>query len=167
MPKSNRRIEANGIGDEVVSAIGVARAVCDSDFLYDALLEIQRLMFIANAELATGIDQTSQLHQHFQTIGEEHVTELDRLLNKLEKKVVLPSAFIIPGASMASAMLDLARCKVRDLERSTVSLYDDGLILNPHLLVWLNRLSDCIFMMARYIDRDLPTELVTGTRRKK
>ena len=167
MPKSNRRVEANGIGDEAVSALGVARAVCDSDFLHDELLAIQRLMFLANAELTTDTAQINQLHQHFQTIDATHVAELDVLLQKLEDKVTLPPAFIIPGASMTSAMLDVARCKVRDLERTAVSLYDDGLIQNSHLLVWFNRLSDCIFMMARYVDRDLPTELVTGTRREK
>ena len=166
MPKSDRRVEANGIGDEAVSALGVARAACDSDFLHDELLEIQRLMFLANAELTTTTDRLQQLRQHFETIGEQHVTDLDRLLRDLEAEVELPPAFTIPGASLASALLDVARCKVRDLERVAVALYDDGLIQNPVLLVWLNRLSDCIFMMARYVDRDLPAELVTGTRRQ-
>jgi cob(I)alamin adenosyltransferase len=167
VPKSNRRVAANGIGDAAVSALGVARAVCDSDFLQDALLEIQRLMFLANAELTTDAEHLNLLHEHFQTIGEEHVAELDQLLSKLEGEVELPPAFIIPGASIASAMLDLARCKIRDLERAAVSLHQDRSIQNPHLLVWLNRLSDCVFMMARYVDRDLPAELVTGTRREK
>ena len=166
MSKSNRRVAANGIGDEAVSVLGVARASCNSGFLHDELLEIQRLMFLANAELTTDSAQISQLRQHFRTIDENHVAELDELLAKLEDEVTLPPAFVIPGASTTSAMLDVARCKVRDLERAAVSLSSDGLIDNPHLLVWLNRLSDCVFMMARYVDRDLPAELVTGTRRK-
>ena len=163
--KSNRRVVANGVGDEAVSLLGVARAYCESGFLHDELLEIQRVMFIANAELTTEISQLELLRQHFRTIGDEHIDQLEGLLRRLEEEVELPSAFIIPGASIASATLDVARCKVRELERSAVSLYDDGMLENESLLVWLNRLSDCIFMMARYIDRELPTEMVTGTRR--
>ena len=160
-------MEASGIGDEAVSSLGMARALCDSDFIHDALLENQRLMFLANAELTTDIAQLDQLHEHFQTIGKEHVDDLDDLLRRLEDEVELPRAFIIPGASQRSAALDLARCKVRVLERTAVALFDDGMMKNEQLLVWLNRLSDCIFMMARYVDRDLPPEIVTGTRRER
>ena len=166
MSKTNRRVEANGIGDEVVSALGLARAHSDSDFIHDALLEIQRLMFLANAEITTSTDLLDRLQQHFQRIGKEQVSQLDDLLRRLEREVELPQAFIIPGASVASAALDMARCKVRELERRAVALSEDGMINNPHLLVWLNRLSDCVFMMARYVDRELPTDLVTGTRQK-
>ncbi len=165
--KSNRRVEANGVGDEANSLIGVARAHCGSGFLHDELLEIQRLMFIANAEMTTETSHLDRLRKHFQTIGDEQIEKLDDLLRKLEDEVELPRAFIIPGASIASATLDVARCKVRELERAAVTLYDDGMLENPRLLVWLNRLSDCMFMMARYVDRDLPPEIVTGTRRTR
>ena len=165
--KSNRRVEANGIGDEANSALGMARAMCESDFLHDALLEIQRQMFIANAEVTTDVAQLDRLRKHFQTIGKGNVGELDALMGRLENEVELPRAFIIPGASAKSAAFDLARCKVRDLERVAVSLSEDGMLDNEHLLMWLNRLSDCLFMMARYVDRDLPDEIVTGTRRMK
>ncbi len=165
--KSNRRVEANGIGDETVSAIGLARASCESDFLNGELLEIQRLMFLANAEITTEVDHLDKLREHFQTIGAEHVVALDELLDKLETEVQSPSVFIIPGASVASAALDMARCKIRNLEREAVALFEDGMIQNEHILAWLNRLSDCVYMMARYADRDLPTELVTGTRRNR
>ncbi len=165
MSKSNRRVAANGIGDEAVSLLGLARAHCNSGFLHDELLEIQRLMFIANAELTTEISQLDLLRHHFRTIGDEEIDRLEGLLKKLEEEVELPAAFIIPGASIASATLDVARCKVRELERVAVTLYEDDMLENDSLLVWLNRLSDCIFMMARYIDRELPPEMVTGTRR--
>ena len=165
--KSSRRVEANGIGDEAVSTLGMARALCESEFLIDEIIEIQRLMFLANAELTTDTAMLDRLHQHFQTISETHVAKLDELLHKLEREVQLPPAFIIPGASVASASLDMARCKVRDMERAAVALYEDGMIQNVQLLSWLNRLSDCIFMMARYVDRELPTEIVTGTRRNR
>lgn len=165
MSKSNLRVAASGIGDEAVSLLGLARAHCDSGFIHDELLEIQRLMFIANAEMTTEISQLDLLRQHFLTIGDEEIDRLDGLLKKLEEEVELPPSFIIPGASVASATLDVARCKVREFERVAVALYEDDLLENERLLVWLNRLSDCIFMMARYIDRELSPEVVTGTRR--
>ena len=165
MAKSSRRVEANGVGDEAVSALGLARASCESDFISNEILEIQRLMFLANAEITTDLEQLHTLHEHFQTIDATHVADLDRLLQRLEDGVQLPKSFIIPGASVASATLDLARCKVREFERVAVALAVDGMIQNEHLLAWINRLSDCIFMMARYVDRDLPTEMVTGTRK--
>ncbi len=165
--KSNRRVAANGIGDEAISAIGLARASCDSDFLKDELLEIQRLMFLANAEITTEIDHLDEFRQRFQTIDSEQVAALDELLKRLENEIQLPPTFIIPGASVGSAAMDMARCKIRNLEREAVALFEDEMIRNEHLLAWLNRLSDCVYMMARYVDRDLPTELVTGTRRNR
>ncbi|MYK62096.1 MAG: ATP:cob(I)alamin adenosyltransferase [Chloroflexi bacterium] len=78
--KSNRRVEANGIGDEAVSLLGLARAHCDSGFLHDELLEIQRLMFIANAELTTEISQLDSLRRHFLTIGDVEMFLLEWLL---------------------------------------------------------------------------------------
>ena len=167
MAKSSRRVEANGIGDEAVSALGLARAHCgNSGLVHDSLLEIQRLMFLANAEITTDTAQLNRLETHFQRIGDEHVSKLDELLRCLEEEVELPPAFIIPGASVASATLDMARCKVRELERVAVALYEDGLLNNQQILTWLNRLSDCVFMMARYVDRELPAEIVTGTRQE-
>ncbi len=163
--KSSRRVDATGLGDDAISSLGFARANCENEFLRDELLEIQRLIFVANAELSTDLDESSKLQQHFQVIDEENVRQLDELLAYLEQEVTLPSAFIIPGASIASSSLDLARCSVRNFERCVVAMHTDGLVSNHALLTWLNRLSDCVFMMARYADRQLPDEIVTGTRR--
>ena len=165
--KANRRVEAIGIGDAANSALGMARAMCESDFLHDALLEIQRQLFIANAEVMTDVEQLDRLQKHFQTIGESNINELAALMERLENEVQLPKAFIIPGATPKSAAFDVARCKIRDLERALVAMHEDGMLKNPYLLTWLNRLSDCLFMMARYVDRDLPDDIVTGTRRKR
>ena len=173
--KSDRRIDAAGIGDAAISALGFARAQIANDandgsddaFIHDQLLEIQRLMFLANAEVATDVSNRALLNRDFQTIDAEQVHELDALLARLETSVELPPNFIIPGASVASAALDVARCKVRDYERAVVAMHRAGLIANPQLVIWLNRLSDCVFIMGRYVDRELPPEIVTGTRRQR
>ena len=162
--KSDYRIETCGIGDETVAALGMARSLCDDEWISAQLQEIQRLLFILNAELATDPMERPKLAEHFKTISAKHVSSLDTLLAQLEDAVELPPAFIIPGASTASAALDVARVAVRRLERAVVGLREADELENDYLIKWLNRLSDCVFMMARYLDRDLPVEAVTGTR---
>ncbi len=165
--KADRRLVACGVGDEAVAVLGIARAQCQDEWLSSQLLEMQRLLFFVNAELATSYDQRSKLVEHFQTIGPEHTKELDDLLAVLESRTTLSKSFIIPGSSAPSASLDFARTVVRRLEREAVGLKDDDELHNVEILHWLNRLSDCLFMMARYVDRDLPEEAVTGTRREQ
>jgi cob(I)alamin adenosyltransferase len=81
--------------------------------------------------------------------------------------VKLPPSFIIPGGSPASGAIDLARTIVRRTERAAVALLDSGELPNAEVVRYLNRLSDCLFMLARYEDRNLPPETFTGDRRKK
>ncbi len=164
--KSDPRVEAYGTGDEAISALGLARAHCEDDWICSELLEIQRILFIVNAELATDLEHLGNLQKHFMILSVEHTQTLDDILEKLEQIIELPSAFIIPGASVASASLDVARTVVRRLERLAVGMYRQGQLRNHEIIAWLNRLSDCLFMMARYVDRDLPFEAVTGTRAK-
>ena len=149
-----------------VSAIGLARAECEDVWLHEQLLEIQRKLFTLNAQLATDSAQTESLMQHFKTIDSADVEVLDELLNDLESQVQLPRSFIIPGASKRSAAIDLARTVVRSVERRVVELQETDPVENPYILKWLNRLSDCLFMLARYVDRDMSPDILTGVRRK-
>ena len=163
--KSHPRVAAYGLCDMAVSAIGLARAECEDIWLHDQLLEIQRKMFTLNAQLATDNTQTESLTRHFKTIGDADVDALDALLNELESQVQLPRSFIIPGATRRSAAIDLARTVVRSVERRVVELQETDPVDNPYILKWLNRLSDCLFMLARYVDRDVAPDILTGTRR--
>ena len=81
---------------------------------------------------------------------------------KLNQEVILPRAFIIPGASAASGALDLSRSILRRAERRVVELKEQDLLANPQVLKYINRLADLIFVMARYEDRDLPFEALTS-----
>ena len=76
----------------------------------------------------------------------------------------LPPKFIIPGASQASSAIDMARGAVRTAERAIVGMNEKNLLANKEILKYINRLADLLFMLARYEDRMLSTELVTGTR---
>ena len=80
--------------------------------------------------------------------------------------VQLPPKFIVPGASPASAALDVARTVLRRAERRTVELDERGMLFDREVLRYLNRASDLVFMLARYEDRGLPPETVGGEERK-
>lgn len=165
--KSDPRVEAYGIADTAISALGVARATIQDAFVAEVLLDAQRGLFKMNAQLATDLESTASLESHFETISQDDIETLDELLDKLESDVQLPPSFIIPGASTASAGIDLARTYVRTVERRVVELDDSSALDNPHMIPWLNRLSDCLFMLARYVDRELPHEILTGVRRAR
>ena len=76
----------------------------------------------------------------------------------------MPPNFIVPGATAASAALDVARTQTRNAERRVVELQEAGGLPNENALIYLNRLSDALFALARYEDRHLPHEIVTGQR---
>ncbi len=156
--KTDARVEAYGAGDEAVSALGMARALCVDADVKSHIYDLQKAMFTVNAELATAGDSRHLLEKHFPTITQDNTTELDSLLAELESKVTLPKSFIIPGGSAGSAAIDVARTIVRRTERAAVALHDSGELANSEVPRYLNRLSDTLFMLARYEDRDLPVE---------
>ncbi len=156
--KDDSRVSAFGFGDEAVSLLGLGRALCKDPRVQSEIYSIQARMFTVNSELATDAASRNLLEQHFPTISSSDIDELDRLLAELEEEVELPASFIIPGASAGSAALDVARTVVRRTERAAVTLLDSGELANPAVPKYLNRLSDVLFMLARYEDRHLPFE---------
>ena len=164
--KAELRTEAYGSTDHAVSAIGMARAVTSEPKIGRILLDVQREMFMIGAELATALENRHHLLERFTIVDEAHVANLEGLIDEIGAEVELPPNFIIPGASAGSAALDVARTQVRTAERRVVELKSAGLLPNIQILVYLNRLSDLLFMLARYEDRNLPFEIVTGQRPK-
>ena len=92
------------------------------------------------------------------------VARLETIIDSLEEGVEMPKVFILPGGSPASAAIDLARCLIRTAERRVVALREAGRLTNELIIQYLNRLGDLLFVLARYQDRDLPLEKVTGER---
>ena len=164
VPKSDARGEAYGEADSVVSYMGLARALCLDKDNKELLLHIQNRMFTVGAELATLPENYEKLTDHYHTIDSEMITELEKYIDKLSDSVDLPSDFIVSGASPGSAALDVARTGVRTLERRLVALDSDSMLVNGEMLKFVNRLSDLLFMMARYEDRDISPEVITGQR---
>ena len=161
--KNNPHTEAYGITDEAVSAMGLARALSDDKRVRETLRQLQREMFTVGAELATDPARYDLYNKHFQPVTADMVSRLEDLIDGLEETVQMPPVFILPGASAASAALDLARCMIRTSERRTVALKEAGGLTNTHILHYLNRLGDLLFILARFQDRDLPLEAVSGT----
>lgn len=165
--KTDARVDAYGAGDEAVSALGLARALSQDQWVKETIYQVQRDMFTVNGELATDSESRHLLEKHFAVVTPEMTERLDEMLTELESKVELPPSFIIPGGSPASGAIDLARAVVRRTERAAVALMDLGEMPNAELVRYLNRLSDCLFMLARYEDRNLPVEEFTSDRRKR
>ena len=164
VPKSDARCEAYGEADSVVSFMGLARALCQDKDNKELLLHIQNRMFTVGAELATLPENYEKLTDYYHTIDSEMVMELEKYIDKLSDSVDLPPDFIVAGASPGSAALDVARTGVRTLERRLVALDSNSMLVNGEILIFVNRLSDLLFMMARYEDRNISPEIITGQR---
>ena len=147
--KNDPRTGAYGALDEAVSAIGLGRALSTDDRIRKELLQIQDTCFLIGSELATTTSADRILENR---IGEQHLSALEELGLELEDMVKLPPRFIIPGATPASAAIDLGRSIVRRVERMVVSLIEKGSEApeNPFLVPYLNRLSDVLFLLARF-----------------
>ena len=160
--KSDLRTEAYGASDEAVSALGLGRSLSNDPEVRRIVKRLQRELFTVGAELATARAEYAKLELHFSVVTPEMTAALERDIDALGEQIELPRSFIIPGASQASAALDLARSTLRRAERRVVEMKSQDMIENDELLRYLNRASDLVFMLARYEDRALPFEKLTA-----
>lgn len=159
--KNSPNTEAYGITDEAVSAMGLARALTSDQKVNEMLRDLQRELFTIAAELATDPDKYELYQQHFKPVTAEMVTNLEKAIDSLEEEFTMPTVFILPGGSPASAAIDLARCIIRTSERRVVAMAEQDLLTNGLIMSYLNRLGDLLFVLARYEDRELPIERAT------
>ncbi|HEY7022863.1 MAG TPA: cob(I)yrinic acid a,c-diamide adenosyltransferase [Ktedonobacterales bacterium] len=149
VPKYHPLPEAFGAVDEATSALGMARAATDDPTVHETILRMQQNLYVLMAELATP-------PQHRAAVGmivtPEQVAWLDGLEARLKQEVEIPNKFIIPGDSVVGASLDLARTIIRRSERLVARLTHEGAVENPDILRYLNRLSDAVFILARYVE---------------
>ncbi len=148
--KADLRCEAYGTIDEAVSALGVARNVAKKDRVKEIILKVQKELFCLAAEIAAIPEEYGRFTNTFQTVSDQMAAELEELINQLESEIEMPKAFIIPGANLSSATLDVARTIVRRAERRAVELREKDEIHNDAILSYLNRLADLLFTLARY-----------------
>ena len=141
--KSGPRMTAIGEVDEANAAIGMAIALLIPGDLTEHLLGIQNDMFDLGADLATPGEIGLR-------IVASQVERLEQAIDAMNAELEPLQSFILPGGSTAVAALHLARTVVRRAERAAVAL-NESQPLNPHLLAYLNRLSDLLFVTARYV----------------
>jgi len=164
VPKFAGRPEAYGAVDEAASALGMARAAAEAGGgLYEDILRIQNELFMAGAELATASEAAARLEAGVSKVTPAMVERLESDIDRYMERVELPPKFVIPGGTELSARLDLARAAVRRAERRVSALEHEGELADDTVLIYLNRLSDALFAMARFADEPEP-ELFEGRR---
>jgi cob(I)alamin adenosyltransferase len=136
---------AIGEVDEANSAIGVAIAAMAEGELARRLRQIQNEMFDLGADIATPGEMEGALR-----IVPRQVERLEEEIDAMNADLEPLTSFILPGGSMAVSMLHLARGVVRRAERAAVALKEIEQV-NPHALAYLNRLSDDLFVAARWV----------------
>ena len=146
--KTDPRIEAVGDLDEAQATLGLARVALRARDKA-AVLELQRGLYVAMAEVATSPSGLERLRVR---IDAEAVARLDEQIETLRLRANVEGRFVVPGEDAASAALDLARTVVRRAERRVVALADKKTIANRDLVRWLNRLSDVLFLLARAVE---------------
>jgi cob(I)alamin adenosyltransferase len=141
---------AYGDVDETGACLGLARAETEPESeLNDELLRLQRSLFVVAAELATAPENHHKLVDGESRVTAEMVTDLERAIDRIESERGLPEVFMVPGSNRLGAALDLARATARRAERNAVTHVRAGGYESSHVLAYLNRLTDYLFMLAR------------------
>jgi len=157
--KDDARTEAYGTIDEAVACLGLARA--DATELVRAgapesvaqlavtLLQLQRDLFVAGAELATNPKAWDRLRDGETRVDEAMLVQLEEMLGAAEAMVDMPREFIVPGSGRLSASLEVSRTVVRRAERRVIALDHDRPVPGARLMPYLNRLADLLWVLAR------------------
>ncbi len=147
--KDHPRVDTYGAVDETNAAIGAALSLIQSDELKKPLATIQRDLFAVGARLADPKTRLDRRADPKTRIDESSIQQLEGWIDQLDAQLPPLKTFILPGGSPAGALLHLARTQCRRAERATVALSRQESI-DPLLIVYLNRLSDLLFVFARF-----------------
>ena len=152
--KSHRRIDAYGTIDELNSYVGLIRdqAICTNS--KHILIEIQDRLFTIGALLASDPNKKSM---QLPTIQIEDVEKLEQEIDKMNETLPEMRSFVLPGGHTTVSFCHIARCVCRRAERLCINLSDETL-QKTLILQYLNRLSDYLFVLSRYLSKDLGAE---------
>jgi cob(I)alamin adenosyltransferase len=150
VPKSHPRVSAYGEVDELNAWLGLVAAQSEDDQLRGMLEQMQRDLFALGARLA---DPSHRIASRVTkaAVTPEDIARLEQWIDTLESELPPLRSFILAGGAPAGAALHVARTVCRRAERAMVSLGDDA--FEPDLLIYVNRLSDLLFVMARATNR--------------
>lgn len=156
VPKSHLRIEAYGIVDELNSWIGFVNDQINDSEIKNLLKEIQDRLFTIGSSLACDPDKEPKLK--IPDLKETDINLLETEIDKMNESLPVMKSFILPGGHPAVSSTHIARCVCRRAERLCVSIQENKLFIDPLVLKYLNRLSDYLFVLARFIAHELKVE---------
>lgn len=152
--KCDPRVEAYGSVDELNAAIGMARA-STADAAQNSRLEgIQRDLVIVMGELATKVEDLPRyVKDGFSVVTNELTAKIDVIVREIEAQNISFKGWATPGANVAAAALDVARTTCRRAERRVCALQEASQLENSEIIIYLNRLSDALWLMARQAEK--------------
>lgn len=154
VPKTHPRVEAYGTMDELSAVIGMARSDVPDTTLNENLELLQRALLTMGSSLA--VDPQDRERYEKSKIAKpsaEMVDRLDAWVEELEKAGVTFEGFVMPGGTRLGASFDLARTVCRRAERAVQRVAESGEAVHPHVLPYLNRMSDLLWLLARQTER--------------
>jgi cob(I)alamin adenosyltransferase len=151
--KCHPRVQAYGAVDELNSAIGLARASSEQSFVRDHLMSIQKDLVALMGELATAVEDLPRyVKDGFSRVTPESSAKLEDAVKTIEAQQISFRGWATPGASLPSATIDVARTVCRRAERQVCALQDSAQLENPEIIIYLNRLSDLLWLLARWTE---------------
>jgi cob(I)alamin adenosyltransferase len=166
VPKTDARVDAYGCVDELNAALGLARATASNPLLTDQISLAQKDLVILMGELATGAEDMERYRKDgFQQTSAAMTDRLTGVVDDLESKMGKFKHWSVPGDTMISATLDLARTVCRRAERRAAALMAADSQFNREILRYLNRLSDLCWLLARYAEQQQKGAQSTGEKR--
>jgi cob(I)alamin adenosyltransferase len=153
VPKCHPRVEAYGSVDELNTALGQARATAEHDFVREHVLAVQKDLVVLMGELATlPEDLPRYVKDGHALVTPALTTKLDLLVAHIEAQQVSFKGWATPGATANAAALDVARTTCRRAERRCCALQETDQLRNAEILIYLNRLSDALWLLARWVE---------------
>ena len=154
--KTNHRVDAYGCVDELNSALGLARAAVSDESMRADILAAQKELITVMGELATAPEDLERYRKDgFEITTSATVDRVTAVVNKIEESETMKfNDWVLPGGSLPSAALDLARTTCRRAERRVAALANDDKNFNIEILRYLNRLSDLCWVLARKIEQN-------------
>ena len=152
--KTHLRIEACGAIDELNAALGVARSSATQEIVRERLLQVQKDLITIMGELATlKEDLARYVKEGFVLVTASMYAPIEEWIKEIEAQKISFRGWATPGATPHAAALDMARTICRRAERRLQELVEAGEVQNPHLTIYLNRLSDSLWLFARQAEQ--------------
>lgn len=153
VPKNSPRIDTYGTIDELNSYIGLAAAEVADEEIKELLVSIQSRLFTVGSDLATPLTEKNE-KLNITRVPESYYIYLEKSIDKFDEKLDTLKNFVLPGGSKGAALLHVCRAVCRRAERKAVALKDLEKV-NNNIIIFLNRLSDLFFVLARYENANL------------